>query len=296
MRTACRLGALLLLAGCSGASNDPGSRAWLRVANAEYVPGAMPAGGPGGPTVGSVYVAHNRVEAGSSGLKLTGALALDASSAAVGLAGDLGYWVVTAGPPDVQSPDQLSLAVRASFSLGAPEGPRDLEVRAVDAQGRFGPPFTVPMEIAAPAKATGELAFTLSWDTEADLDLHVVDPTGTEVWAGNVNSWERPPPGTSGDPDGWTKGGLLDADSNAQCVIDGLRRESVAWPSSPPPGHYVVRVETASLCLAASARWTVEARVQGEVVGRSSGASTPESTRFPHGLGAGVLALELDLP
>jgi hypothetical protein len=291
-----RVALLGLLVACGGASPDPGARAWLGIANAQFVPGAMPAGDAAGPAVASVYVSHNTVGAGTTGLKLTGSLALGANAAAIGLDGDAGYWVVTAGPADVQAPDQLTFGVRASFSLSAPTGPRTLLVRAVDRGGRFGLPFTVAMQVEEQPEPPGELVISLSWDTESDLDLHVVDPQGTEVWSGNENSWERPPPGTPFDPNAWKTGGILDLDSNARCVIDGVRRENVAWQSSPPSGRYVVRVDTASLCQAATASWHAAVRLQGVPILEARGTSTAASTRFPHGLGAGVLALEFELP
>ena len=41
---------------------------------------------------------------------------------------------------------------------------------------------------------------SLAWDSEADLDLHVVDPAGVEIWARNINSYQSPSVGTPPDP------------------------------------------------------------------------------------------------
>jgi hypothetical protein len=163
----------------------------------------------------------------------------------------------------------------------------------VSADQRFGAPSYVTL-LASTASTGAHFVVSLRWDTESDLDLHVVDPAGEEVWARNPNSY-TPTPGTPPDPDGPAKGGMLDFDSNAACVIDGRRAENVAWHAEPSPGRYLVRVDAASLCGAPAARWEVEAILDGRSLGRAEGISTDADTRGPHDRGAGALALELDV-
>jgi hypothetical protein len=140
--------------------------------------------------------------------------------------------------------------------------------------------------------------FTLRWDSATDLDLHVITPDGIEVWSRNINSYVPPAPGQPPDPpDAWMAGGILDFDSNASCVIDGREQENVVWTIDPPPaGRYVVRVDAFSLCGEPAARWVAEARIGGDVVETSSGMATFEDTRGAHDEGAGVLALEVEVP
>jgi hypothetical protein len=91
--------------------------------------------------------------------------------------------------------------------------------------------------------------------------------------------------------------GHLDFDSNAGCVIDGRRQENVIWGSMFQPGHYLVRVDTVSLCGQPTARWSVDALLGGMPIAGSSGQSGPTDTRFTHlAAGVGVLALEFDVP
>ena len=56
-------------------------------------------------------------------------------------------------------------------------------VSAVDSSGAVGPPecHTIVQE----SVAAGEVEITLSWDSYADLDLHVADPNGDEVYYGS---------------------------------------------------------------------------------------------------------------
>jgi hypothetical protein len=74
------------------------------------------------------------------------------------------------------------------------------------------PPVTTP--------AGGPLAIRLSWGATADLDLHVIEPNGTEIYFANRVS------GT---------GGSLDND-----VVCPAGTETTSWGSNAPRGTYVV--------------------------------------------------------
>ena len=205
--------------------------------------------------------------------------------------------MLPAGVPDVTTPGFPTFAADISFGAKLAPGRRDLVVRAVDERGAFGPELVRPLVVLDPRRPIGKLVIALAWDTQADLDLHVVDPNGVEIWKRNVTSYVPPPPGSPPEPPG-TKpdGGLLDLDSNASCVIDGRRAENVVWENEPPRGRYVVRVDTFSLCAAPNARWRVEATYDGRSLGVAEGIATEIDTRFPHDRGAGALALEIDVP
>ncbi|MFA5328398.1 MAG: hypothetical protein WC384_11455 [Prolixibacteraceae bacterium] len=69
----------------------------------------------------------------------------------------------------------------------------------------------------------GDIQITLTWDNGADLDLHVTDPSGEEIW------WDEPYS---------SSGGILDYDD-----IDGLGPENIYWPkNSAPSGNYSVYI------------------------------------------------------
>ena len=291
------MAAALLAAGaaaaCSSTHADAGLDAALRVEGAQFVRGSM-IDGPG-PKVAAVNVVSNRVRAGEVGKPCSGALDPGATAVALALDGDPGYWIVTAGFPDVQSPGSPSFHATLSFSPLLSRGEHGLVARAVDEAGRFGPAKVRLLSSEGAAVPSGRVVVSLTWDTESDLDLHVVDPAGVEVDKHDINSYVPPPPGEPADPEAWKKGGILDFDSNASCVIDGRRMENVVWTTDAPTGHYVVRVDTFSLCDAPSARWRVEAFIDGASAGVAEGASFDTDTRGPHDHGAGVLALEFDV-
>lgn len=262
-------------AGCAGTSADPGVDALMQVGAAQFVPGPLP-GASGGPAITSLANPTNVARPGQVQRPLGGTLEPSATAVRVGLKGDRGHWLVVAGAPRVDLPGQPTFAVQLSFAHDLARDPVEIELAAVDGEGRVGAVQIVSLALDTPATPQGALVITLDWDRDADLDLRVVDPTGVEIFARNPS----------------TNGGRLDLDSNARCVIDGVRRESVIWPAAAPTGRYVVRVDTPSLCDATSARWHVTVRRDGAVIAEAEGVSTPDATRFDHDLGAGVLALE----
>jgi hypothetical protein len=270
-----------IAAGCDGVPADSGFSAEMVVSGAQFTAGSMPAG-IDGPVVVSLNLQRNAAYAGQIDDPVSGSLGPTATAAAIGLAGDLGYWTVPAGVPDVSAPDYPTFNVTLAFAETLPAGSYELVVQAVDAANRFGPAQTAPLTVAGAPMPAGALVVSLRWDTEADLDLHVVDPRGDEIWHEDIS-----PPGS---------GALLDFDSNANCVIDGRRQENVIWKDQPPSGHYLVRVDTPSLCAESFANWTVTARLEGKVVGSAVGESLETDTEMPHVSGAGVLALEFDVP
>lgn len=293
-RCAQALALALAAAGCGGGAADPGLEAWFRVGGARYVRGAAPAAA-GGPAVLALGSSRSAVPRGDTQLHLTGALALTANAVALWADGDTGWWLLPAGPPDVTVPAALSVAVTAAVARDAPLGAHTLLVAALSPQGVAGPAATAALQVDPRPGPSGRLVVSLSWDTAADLDLHLLTPSGVEVWARNPNSWQAVPGGLP-DPGAWRDGGLLDLDSNAGCVLDGRDQENVVWASAPPAGHYQVRVDAPSLCGQPAARWTVAVTLEGQPLALAEGLATPASTRPPHDLGAGLLAVEFDVP
>jgi hypothetical protein len=288
--------AIACVTACSATKADSGSDAILQVQGAQFFRGAMPSDASG-PSVQSLVLVTTEVYPGEIEKPVSGALAENATSVALTLDdGDTGYWILPAAAPDVATPDLPSFKATLAFSQALSSGAHNLVARAVDAQNHFGAPSIQPLVTEDAQIPEGHLVISLSWDTESDLDLHVVDPNGIEIWRGRINSYTPPPPGTPVDPNAVLAGGILDFDSNAQCVIDGRRREDVVWKTAAPSGHYIVRVDTFSLCDAYSANWKVEALVDEKSIGTAIGSSYAAATQLPHDLGAGVTALEFDLP
>ena len=96
---------------------------------------------------------------------------------------------------------------------------------------------------------TGDVQVNVQWDAASDVDLHVVEPSGEEIFYANDSS---------------STGGLLDLDSNPACAIDGVQNENIVWPSGAAPrGRYVVRVDYFAGCGVASTNYIVTVRRSG---------------------------------
>lgn len=292
---ACALAGATVASCDDGVQADPGADAYMQVPGAQFFRGPMPAGSKQGPAVEQLVLMNNNIWAGLENDPVGGALAPAADAVAIGLQNDVGYWVATAGPPDVSTPNYPSFGVSASFSTGIVLGNYTLVARAVDGSGNFGPPTTQTL-IAETSPTnpppTGVLVVTLTWDTESNLSLHVVDPHGAEIWWGDPSSMPALP---FAQTDGGSYG-YIDYDSNANCVIDGLRREDVIWPDPPPPGQYTVRVDAPSLCGQPMADWQVRALYDGKAFKEASGIAVDADTWGTHAAGSGVLAMQFTLP
>jgi hypothetical protein len=280
------------LSACWGpaATSDPALGARMRIQSGQFVAGAWPATAPGAPGVDAVTLATNTIWPGEIDKALSGAADPASTAVAIALSTDDGYWIVPTGVPDFSAPTLPTFDAVASFARDLAPGAYTLEIRGVDGKGEFGPRVTRTLTaLAAPPSdppLRGDLVVTLTWDTESDLDLHVVDPLGNEIYHGDTETFAA---------DGGISG-RLDFDSNGNCTIDGRREEGVVWTRSPPSGAYLVRIDSASLCGQPIANWAASVRLFGTVVGQAQGVSLDRDTWGAHDRGAGLLAVKFDVP
>ena len=127
--------------------------------------------------------------------------------------------------------------------------PLCLSVMGVAADGTVGDPECHPV-LVVPEIGTGDLEIAVSWDNDADLDLHVADANGDEIYWGQ---------------DMVDSGGELDLEASTDCIADGARTEHVAWTGgTPSPGTYVVRVNYWSDCGGPEPNYVVNITLNGE--------------------------------
>ncbi len=233
---------------------------------AQFIEGDLPGAPPndaglgtadGGVTTGGGVVfqfSAPYVYQGQGNLTITGTAPLDASSLAVRLADvGTGYWVIPMGPLDTQT-NQLSWSAIADFGFNIAPGFHPLKYVAIDGSGAAGRQqvydklcvanrvpdnFNSCISTLAPPAAV----ISLSWDTNVDLDLQVSMPDGTLVTPQNPVT-----------PD---KNGTIDRDSNANCVIDGIRYENLIWNKVAPQGRYGIYVNLVDACKQAIVHFNV---------------------------------------
>lgn len=120
----------------------------------------------------------------------------------------------------------------------------------------------IPTTEGEPVLGTGDVQITLRWDSPVDLDLHVTDPAGEEVWYLSPAS---------------ASGGQLDVDANGTCSNDPPV-ENIFWPTGGAPGgDYEVSVVYYGSCDSTGAvNYEVVVLVDGRVVDTRTGTLTSE--------------------
>jgi hypothetical protein len=165
--------------------------------------------------------------------------------------------------------------VLLTFPQEIPLDQFDLQFAVANSAGVVGPYSTLTTNVTE--VGTGDVQVTLSWDTDSDVDLHVVAPGNEEIYYANRESGS---------------GGRLDLDSNAGCSLDHVRNENITWPlGRAPRGHYIVRVDYWSSCGAARTEFSVRVNNSGAAQ-LATGSFTGEGDHG--GAGSGQTMLTFD--
>jgi hypothetical protein len=230
---------------------------------ATFHAGSPPAGG--GPVI-TVTTGTSALITGGSAIR-TVSSATPFTTIVLAVSGFDGYWEITLPAPTtaaevIMTLSQTILLSNFTLSYGAGSG------------GGFGY-FAEPVGILV--VGTGDVQVSVTWDTSADVDLHVVDPFLEEIYWGRHTS---------------SSGGRLDLDSNAACSGDNVRNENITWSTAPPNGTYTVRVNYWANCGAAATNWVVTVRRKNQPPLTFSGQLTGAGTGG--GLGAGQVVTTFD--
>jgi len=148
----------------------------------------------------------------------------------------------------------------------------------VDAGGKQGK--LSRQKVDAIQVGTGQVQVSVQWDGDSDVDLHVMDPNGDEVYWDNTSV---------------ASGGQLDLDSNANCDLDHVRNENITW-SKAPPGKYVVRLDYFLACDVEKTNYVVTVRVNGQPTKTFSGSFTGEGDEGGEGDGKQITTFDVLAP
>jgi hypothetical protein len=249
----------LALAACSDPAEYARSAVGepLVVRGGQFFPGALP-GDTGGPDIVTVDSQNNVVTAGQAGKRLAGNARAGAFS--VGMRFDdlgSGYWVLPVSVPDPQSPGDLTWEAICDFGRDIPRGPHTLRFAASSEGGAWGGTSDITFAVR-PAIPDGRVVVSLTWNTQADLDLRLYAPNGDAISPKSFTT----APVVDGGAEAGASDGVLDRDSNAGCV-DGPRQEDVVFAGAPAAGVYSLYVDEFEACGAPSTTFDLVLYVNG---------------------------------
>lgn len=236
------------LAGVAAAAGDP-------VMVQGVLRTGAPEAGTGGPT--ATFALQSSILTGLPA-KIRVSSSAPFTRLVLGVQGTTGYWEINL-PTAVT---ELQLVVTGATTL--PSTAFQLRALVGDANG-LGQPAV--QNVQAVDLTHADVVVILRWNAYSDVDLHVTDPKGQEIYFANKTSPE---------------GGHLDLDSNPACDIDGVNQEVISWPiNSAPIGDYKVVVDYWSDCGVARSDYTVTYMVRGQqaqvVSGSFEGPTSPSA-------------------
>ena len=243
-----------------GQSSDNGVDEPLQVTGGQFfegdLPGTLPlpipdagnadAGAPSSTSplsIAFVSVPVLPLAAGASGQMISGFATDDAVSVGVRFPDEgSGFWVVPVGPTDPMFPGDISFKFTANFSASDRSGKRALRFVAINGAGHGGRQSDSPIcllprvpdngHTCNPTKPLPAVVISLAWDSNFDVDLHVVTPDGLDI---NPKSpIGEPFDGGLPVPSGTAR---IDRDSLGNCVPDGYHEEDLVFPDAPPQGR-----------------------------------------------------------
>lgn len=231
--------------------------------HAVLVDGAAPQAS-GGPTA-TVAGAAIMINGGSSQQAVNGSAAFD--RVIVSVSGLDDYWELTL-PAGVSAENVVVSANPDAYAT-------HLTFNYSVASGASVGPFAT-QAVRFLRVGTGDIQISVAWTDSADVDLHVIDPNGEEIFYGHRNA---------------VSGGTLDLDANAACskntFTDGspaafVSNENVVWPTGKAiAGTYKVVLDYWSDCGTAHTDWVVTVSHAGATPQIFTGTFTGASSGVP---------------
>lgn len=215
--------------------------------NAELKKGDLPANDEG-VRVTSLQLNFGVITPGAPSLSVTGRVSDDAYSVGIRLKElGSGYWVKPVGAADPSVPGELTFDLNISAATEIKSGNHTFAAVAFDESGRAGPEYEVPVCVVSeipdnlnacdPANEPPPAIVSLTWHSDADVDLILVAPDG-KTYDRSRRSFLN--------EDGSISFGL-EFDGSAGCTLDGRRRENFVW-NDPPEGTWLVYANLFDAC------------------------------------------------
>lgn len=205
----------------------------------------------------------------------------NATNVLIGVKGYSGYYKV----PVINGKGQINITLL--FPSDLPTQRFEIIVAISDANNNISLPANIPVSVHQ--AGTGKLQVSCSWNRLNDVDLHLVQPDGEEIYYSHESS---------------AVGGILDVDSNPGCNLDSINNENITYADTAKiiSGEYIVRVDFYSNCgITENTYFTTTARYNGQLITPTSGQNAYNGFFLPDssdhgGLGSGreIMRFKID--
>jgi hypothetical protein len=310
---------LFVIALAFGCKKDDGKSSatvknYIQVQNGTIVNGALPA--ESGSSINATITANNRaLEGGSSPISIMSGSTI--TDLLIGIKGVSNYFLVPVSSLEYADGHYTAVIL---FGSDMPTNEFTIITELINqATNEVGGRTEIEVSTLEQSSAS-KLQISLSWDLLNDIDLHVQEPDGNEIYwsnSGYINyDWEKINIDFPNGSDNLTDEqlakyilddeyttGVLDLDSDAGCDIDSVNNENIIYifPSDIKTGEYIVRADFFSDCVGAgTTNYIVTARYNNELITPTSGSnpyygSFESGTEDYGGLGDGVEVMRFNI-
>ena len=246
------LAIIIALTGCKK-KNTPNilEKSYFTVQNGTFADSEIPASSASAssPVINSIYGNPSILEGGSNPISLQTTSSF--KEVIIGVENVKGYYAVPA------SGSGGTVLLILLFSQELEDDAFSIVLALRNAQGLVSEHGTI--DVSQIEAGTGVLQVSCSWDKANDVDLHLVEPNGEEIYYNNEYS---------------ENGGELDVDSNADCYLDYINNENITYSEEAviDDGKYTVRVDFYSYCaVPTNTTFIVATRYNGKIITPATG-------------------------
>lgn len=278
------LGIAFLLAN-SGCKKDEGPNileaSYFTVERGTFKSGKIPdpSTSQSAPVISTVYGNHSILEGGSNPITIRSSSSV--KEVMIGVQDIQGHYIMPA------TTTQGNILIILLFSQSLENDSFVIVLALRNAEGLISDHATI--QVTKIEAGTGVLQVSCSWDQPNDVDLHLVEPNGEEIYFGNDYS---------------DNGGILDVDSNAGCRIDNINNENITYDSDAiiESGTYIVRVDFYRNCsVTSNTNFVVSALYNGILITPASGTNPYSGIFEPDesdggGAGGGRQIMKFSIP
>lgn len=243
----------------NGGASNPIEESYFTIEEGTFVADQMPTSTTDA-SLDGVYCNNQALSNGGNFITISSTTEYDRFY--VGIDGIDGYYDIDAASLSTRADGQVeyftyTIPLYYSVDLG---DNFTLVISGVTVTGYITQPYT--QEITHVESLSGDLLINLVFDQPKDVDLHLIMPSGREIYYGNRGDYGEDENGNYVQLFG------LDHDSNPACNIDNLNNENISIPAEfVQKGEYTVIVNLYSNCdHSVPVNYSLQARYKGNLL------------------------------